>query len=210
MKIEVKDYSKVLRNVSILDSVNITLTSGSIYGLVGKNGCGKTMFLRAIAGLIVPTSGEVLVDGKRLHKDISFPPEMGILIENPVFLEYLTGLDNLKLLAEIQGIATEESIKAYMQQLGLDPSLRLPVRKYSLGMKQKLGIIQAIMENPKLLILDEPFNALDAESVSKLQEILLEYKNEGKMIVMTSHHMEEIEKLCDVIVFMEDGKLKVN
>lgn len=210
MKIEVKDYSKVLRNVSILDSVNITLTSGSIYGLVGKNGCGKTMFLRAIAGLIVPTSGEVLVDGKRLHKDISFPPEMGILIENPVFLEYLTGLDNLKMLAEIQGIATEESIKAHMQQLGLDPSLRLPVRKYSLGMKQKLGIIQAIMENPKLLILDEPFNALDVESVSKLQEILLEYKNEGKMIVMTSHHMEEIEKLCDVIVFMEDGKLKVN
>ena len=135
---------------------------------------------------------------------------MGILIENPVFLEYLTGLDNLKMLAEIQGIATEESIKAHMQQLGLDPSLRLPVRKYSLGMKQKLGIIQAIMENPKLLILDEPFNALDAESVSKLQEILLEYKNEGKMIVMTSHHMEEIEKLCDVIVFMEDGKLKVN
>ena len=161
MKIEVKDYSKVLRNIPILNSINLTLTSGCIYGLVGKNGCGKTMLLRAIAGLIIPTSGEVLVDGKCLHKDISFPPDMGILIENPLFLEYLTGLDNLKMLAEIRGIATVESIKDYMQQLGLDPSLKPPVRKYSLGMKQKLGIIQAIMENPELLILDEPFNALD-------------------------------------------------
>lgn len=207
MKIEVSNVSKVIRGVSILDKISLTLTDGTIYGLIGKNGSGKTMLLRTIAGLVVPTEGTISVNGRLLHKEISFPGNMGILIETPTFLNYLTGLDNLSLLAEIRGVVTVDEIKKYMEQFGLDPNLKLPVRKYSLGMKQKLGVIQAIMENPEILILDEPFNALDETSIKILQNMLLQYKKAGKLIVVTSHHKDDIVPLCDNIYQISDGRI---
>lgn len=207
MKIEVTNISKSIRGVSILNKISLSFIGGNIYGLIGRNGSGKTMLLRAIAGLIVPDEGTISVNGKLLHKDISFPENMGILIEAPTFLNYMTGLDNLALLAEIRNIVTIDEIKKYMEQFGLDPSLKLPVRKYSLGMRQKLGVIQAIMENPKILILDEPFNALDEISIRLLQNMLLQYKKSGKIIIVTSHHKDDIVPLCDDIYQMSNGEI---
>lgn len=208
MNIKVKNVSKRIRGITILSDVSMNMSSGKIYGVVGQNGCGKSMLLRTIAGLIVPTEGVVEVDDKVLHKDISFPEKMGILIEVPSFLDYLSGFENLKLLATIQNIISVEEIKEYMKMFGLNPDEKKPVRKYSLGMKQKLGIIQAIMENPDLLILDEPFNALDEDSVSTLQKLVLSYKAKGKIVVVTSHHKEEINAVCDCIYQMKNGQIE--
>lgn len=207
MRIEVSDLSKEYKGVKVLQNVSMQFESGHIYGIVGKNGSGKTMLLRAIAGLIVPTGGSVLVDGKKVGKDISFPQEMGILIEKPEFLNHLTGLDNLKILAEIRKKVSVEQIKSYMEWFELENDPKKPVRKYSQGMKQKLGIIQALMEEPELLILDESFNALDEASVVKLRELLLKYKEEGRLIIITSHNREDIESLCDDTYFIQDGKI---
>lgn len=207
MEIEVSDLSKRIHGITILDHVSLHFESGNIYGIVGQNGSGKTMLLRALAGLIAASEGKVIVDGKVLGKEISFPQDVGILIEKPEFLGYLSGLDNLRLLAEIKGIISEEEIKKYMRLFDLDPLSKKTVRKYSLGMKQKLGIIQAIMENQQLLILDEPFNALDEKSVEKLHTIFLEYKKEGRLIILTSHHKEDIDSLCDYTYKMEEGRM---
>lgn len=207
MRIEVCDLSKTIRGIRILKNISLKFQSGNIYGIVGSNGSGKTMLLRAITGLLVPSSGKITVDGQILNKDISFPPKMGILIERPEFLEYLTGLQNLKLLAEIKGIASEEEIKYYMQWFGLDPNSKKTVRKYSQGMKQKLGVIQAIMEKQELLILDEPFNALDENTVNKFRQLLLEYKKQGRLIILTSHNKEDIVSLCDFTYQILDGEI---
>lgn len=174
-------------------------------GIVGQNGSGKTMLLRAIAGLICLNRGTITVDGKVLNKDISFPPDIGIIIEKPELLPYLSGLENLKLLAEIRNIISYDDIKHYMDKFGLNFNSKQIVKKYSLGMKQKLGIIQAIMEDPSLLLLDEPFNALDAESVDILRSILLQYKEQGKLIILTSHHQEDIMSVCNQVIHLQDG-----
>jgi len=207
MNIEVRNFTKIIRKGTVLEDINLDFESGYIYGLTGQNGSGKTMLLRAIAGLIRPTSGEVIVDGLMLHKDISFPPNMGILIEKPTFMNYLTGYENLKFLAEIRNIVSYEKIEKYMQMFGLDPHSKKPVKKYSLGMKQKLGIIQAIMEDQQILILDEAFNALDESSVSTLRKLLQQYKNEGKLIILTSHNKEDIEVMCDYNYHISNGKI---
>lgn len=207
MQIEICDLSKTIRGIRILKNVSLKFQSGNIYGIVGSNGSGKTMLLRAITGLLVPSSGKIIVDGQTLNKNISFPPEMGILIEHPEFLDYLSGLQNLKLLAEIKGITSEEEIKYYMQWFGLDPNSKKIVRKYSQGMKQKLGIIQAIMEKQQLLILDEPFNALDENTVNKFRKLLLEYKKQGRLIILTSHNKEDIVSLCDFTYQIQDGAI---
>ena len=175
---------------------------------MGKNGSGKTMLLRSIAGLIKPTHGTVYVDGQVLYKDISFPPEMGIIIEKPELLEQLSGLENLKFLAEIKNIVSEEQIIEFMKMFSLDPYSKKPLKKYSLGMKQKVGIIQAIMENQKLLILDEPFNALDESTVTILRDLFKEYKNEDKLLIITSHHADDINFLCDEIITLQEGIVK--
>lgn len=209
MIIKIEDLSKTIKGVNVLEHIELELSGGSIYGVVGQNGSGKTMLLRAIAGLIRPTSGKIYIDDKQLHKELSFPPEMGILIEKPELLNHLTGMENLMLLAGIRNVISKDQIKAYMKSFGLDPASKKTVKKYSLGMKQKLGIIQAIMEAPELMILDEPFNALDEATVQMLYKMFKEYKEAGKLLILTSHHREDIEMLCDKIIKLQEGKVIV-
>lgn len=205
MHIKINNVSKTIKGIPVLRNVSLDFYSGNIYGIVGRNGSGKTMLLRLLSGLIIPSSGKVYIDEQQLHKHISFPPQCGILIEKPEFLSHLTGFQNLKLLSEIKKQITDSEISYYMELFHLDPKSPKKVSQYSLGMKQKLGIIQAIMENQKLIILDEPFNGLDTSSVSLLQELLIEYRNQGKLIILTSHYKSEIEKLCDFTITISDG-----
>lgn len=208
MKIEVKNFSKSIGKIKVLENINVCLNSGNIYGIVGKNGSGKTMFLRMIAGLILPTFGEVRAGGKVLGKDISFPEHLGVLLEKPSFLPHLTGYENLQMLAKIRNITANEEIQSLMKLFDLDWKSKKKFKEYSLGMKQKLGIIQAIMENQQIIILDEPFNALDESSVETLRKVLEKLKAEGKLIVMTSHHKEDIHLLCDYTYTMTEGKME--
>ena len=207
MKIKVDALTKKIKGTTVLENISYEFTGGNIYGVVGKNGSGKTMLLRELAGLIHPTVGTVRVDGRRLHHALSFPPNLGLIIEKPEFINYLTGFENLKLLAEIRHIASDETIRDFMKMFSLDPDSKQSMKKYSLGMKQKIGIIQAVMENPDLLILDEPFNALDEDSVEMLRELLRQYQKDGKLIIITSHHKEDIDAICSHILLLQDGKL---
>ena len=207
MNIKVEALSKKINGAMVLKDISCEFVSGNIYGIVGKNGSGKTMLLREIAGLIRPTKGSISVDGKTLHHDISFPPNLGLIIEKPDFLNYLTGFENLKMLAEIRHRVADDKIKTLMTKFSLEPNSKQTVKKYSLGMKQKIGIIQAIMENPDILILDEPFNALDEDTVLIVRNLLLQYRKDGKLIVITSHHREDIDAICNHIYCMEEGQL---
>ena len=210
MKIEIKDYVKELSGNTVLNHINLTFESGKIYGLSGKNGSGKTMLMRAICGLIRPTEGYVSIDGAVIGKDISFPPSVGVLIESPSFISYYSGFKNLQLLASIKNIADDDTIKGLMTRLDLDPENKKRYRKYSMGMKQKIGIIAAVMEKPDLIILDEPINALDEKSAQTLKEMLNEYKEDGALIIISCHDREELEFLSDEIVYLADGKVKEN
>lgn len=165
MNVIFSSVSKIINHTAVLDNISCQFSGGNIYGIVGLNGSGKTMLLRTICGLLVPTSGTVEIDGKTLHRDISFPPNLGMIIEKPEFLSYLSGYENLRQIAAIKKVASDDTIREYMKLFELDPNSKQAMRKYSLGMKQKIGIIQAIMENPDILVLDEPFNALDEQSV---------------------------------------------
>lgn len=208
MKIEIENLTKILSHNEILNDINLTLESGKIYGFVGKNGSGKTMLMRAICGLIVPTSGYVKIDGKVLGKDMSFPNSIGALIENPGFINGYSGFKNLKFLAQIQNKISDQDITSIMKQVGLDPSDKKSFRKYSLGMKQKLGIAAAIMEDPSILILDEPFNALDEETVETIRKLIQSKRNENTVVVISCHDRYEIETLCDEIIEIQAGKIK--
>ncbi len=208
MKIEVKNYSKVLKKQKILQNINYTFTSGSIYGLYGQNGSGKSMFLRALAGLIRPTSGLIEVDGKVLGKDVSYPEEMGIIIEHTKLLKEYTGLENLKILNQIDKNLKEEELITVLKSVGLENAINTKVGKYSLGMNQKLVIAQAIMGKPKLLLIDEPFNALDEETVEKIKKILFKLKEEGTLIIFASHEKEIFEELSDIVLEIKSGKVK--
>lgn len=208
MLIEIKNYTKKIRGATILEQINLCLESGNIYGFIGRNGSGKTMLLRAIAGLIRPTEGKIVIDQQIiLHKDCAFPPKMGLLLEKPNFLDYLTGFENLKLLAEINHKITDEQIYTFMNMFHLDSNSTKHFKKYSQGMKQKVGIIQALMETPELIILDEPFNTLDEESVQILRDLLLTYREEGKLILLTSHNKEDIETTCNIVSSISSGKI---
>lgn len=206
-EIKIEDLSKSIKGALILDKVSITLTSGKIYGLRGKNGSGKTMLMRAMSGLLIPDSGSVNINGKTLHKDISFPESIGILIENPSFLPQYTGFKNLKLLAGLTGNISDDEIRTALDRVGLDPEDRRTYRKYSLGMKQKLGIANAIMGEPDIIILDEPINALDEESVKKIKKVLLEIRDKDKLIIIACHDREELEYLSDIIYEIKDGSI---
>lgn len=207
MRIEIKELTKVLSGNKVVDSVNITMESGKVYGLCGYNGCGKTMLMRLIAGLIIPTSGSVSYDGKILGKHIDFPPSIGILIENPAFLDSRSGFDNLKLLASIRGKADDIAIANAIKKVGLDPNDKKKYRKYSLGMKQRLGIAAAIMESPELIILDEPTNALDSSGVKLTQKLIRQECERGALVIMTCHDREILENVCDIIYNIEHGRI---
>lgn len=207
MEIKVKNLSKKLSNNIVLDDINIDLCSGKIYGFVGKNGSGKTMLMRAICGLILPTSGCVEIDGKVIGKDISFPESVGALIENPGFISSYSGFKNLKTLAQIKNEISDDDIISILEQVGLDPYNKKSFRKYSLGMKQKLGIACAMMENPKLLILDEPFNGLDEESVDKVRQLIMERRGKDSLTIISCHDSDEIDKICDEIITIKLGKI---
>ena len=207
MKVELKNVSKRLNDVTVLEDISLTLESGTIYGLKGKNGCGKTMLMRMMAGLIYPTSGTVSIDGEILHKDIATPRSIGILIENPAFLPGYTGQRNLELLAGLTGKAVRTQIAKTMSRVGLDPNDKRTYRKYSLGMKQRLGIACALMECPDLILLDEPINAIDEKGVPKIWEALQEEKQRGALIVLACHDTEELTSLADQIITIEEGKI---
>lgn len=205
MKLELRQVAKKIRGVWILKDINLTLESGRIYGLWGKNGCGKTMLMRLMSGLILPTEGQVLLDGRELGKELDFPESVGLLLENPAFLNGYTGLENLRALAEIKGLVGEEEIRRTLAQVGLDPDDTRKYRKYSLGMKQRLGIACAVMEKPELILLDEPVNAIDEKGVVTIREMLLSLKEENRLIVLACHDREELELLADEIITMGEG-----
>ena len=190
-----------------LSNVSIEFERGKIYGVVGRNGSGKTVLFKTIIGFLKPTSGEVIVGGKEIGKDTDFADNIGIVIETPGFLSSYSGYKNLEYLASIKNRIGKKEIKESMERVGLDANSKKKVGKYSLGMRQRLGIAQAIMENPDILILDEPMNGLDNQGVEDVREILLNLKEEGKSIILASHNKEDIEVLCDKVYEMDHGKL---
>ena len=208
MRVVLRNVCKDIKGARVLDNVNLELESGMVYGFKGKNGSGKTMLMRAICGLILPTEGSVSIDGEVLGKDISFPRSIGALIENPGFIANYSGLKNLQILAAIQNHIGQKDIEAIMEQLGLDSADPKKFKKYSLGMKQKLGIAAAVMENPDLIILDEPINALDEKSVEIVKQLLLNHKERGALIIISCHDREELEFLSDEVFCMEDGQIR--
>lgn len=207
MYIKITDVNKTIKKAPILRDINLEFTGGKVYGLRGKNGSGKTMLMRAICGLITPDSGIIDINGKILGKDISFPKSIGVLIENPAFIGNYTGFKNLKVLASIQNRIGDEQIRKALEDIGLDPDDKRTYRKYSLGMKQKLGIAAAVMENPDIIILDEPINALDDVSVEKVHDILEEQKKRGAVIIIACHDKEELDQLSDEIIEISDGRI---
>jgi len=207
MIIEVKDLSLAIKKQKILDNVSISCDEGRIYGLIGRNGSGKTMLMKCICGFIRPDEGEIRVLDKKIGKDCDFAPDTGIIIETPGFIGHYSGFKNLKLLAAIKNKIKDDRIREIMEFVGLDPNMKKSVRKYSLGMRQRLGLAQAIMEDPKVLILDEPMNGLDKEGVEDMRKYLLKLKEEGKTILIASHSAEDIAVLCDETFEMEKGVL---
>ena len=206
--IELKEVVKDIKGKRIIDHVTLHLESGKITGLKGVNGSGKTMLMRLISGLITPTSGSITINGKQLEKDITFPESVDILIENPAFLDTYSGFDNLKMLASIQNRIGEEEIRSILAKVGLDPQDKKKYRKYSLGMKQRLGIAAAVMENPDIIILDEPTNALDSDGVEMLKEILHEHRERGALLLISCHDLATLKELSDEMYLMERGALR--
>ena len=203
--VEIKNYCKSIKSRPILNNVSYNFEYGKIYGLYGHNGSGKTMLLRAIAGLLVPDSGSVVIDGKVLHKDMSVPPSIGIVIENMNLLPQYNAFDNLKILGKIKKTATDEDITTALERVGLKSDLK--VKKFSLGMKQRLNIAQAVFEKQKIILLDEPTNALDNDGVQLIYKLLKEEKERGALVVITTHHKEDLEEVCDVVLKMTEGEL---
>lgn len=200
---------KSFRGEKVLKDINYTIKAGRIYGLIGNNGSGKTVLLKCICGFLIPDTGKILVRNKWIGKDVDFPENIGVIIESPGFLPDLTGLKNLRILAALNGKINEDEIRKNIQKVGLNPELKKNVGKYSLGMRQRLGIAQAIMENPDILILDEPFNGLDKKGIEEIRELILNLKNEGKTILLVSHNQKDIDVLCDEVCEMDNGHLEV-
>ena len=199
--------SKTFGRVTVLQETTLSLEAGKIYGFIGRNGSGKTVLFKIICGLLLPSTGTATVNGAQLGKDRDFAPDVGIMIETPNFIPYASALRNLTDLAAIQKKITKEDVRSAIRRVGLDDTSKKPVGKYSLGMRQRLGIAQAIMENPSLLILDEPMNALDNEGVADMRTLFLQMKEEGKTILLASHSSEDIAILCDEVFEMEKGTI---
>ena len=204
--IEVKNVNVTIGKNEILQDISAAFETGKIHGLIGRNGSGKTVLMKCICGFMKPTNGEVFVGGKQIGKEVDFAPDTGVIIETPGFVPFYSGYRNLKILAGLNHKIGKEEIEEAMRTVGLDPKLKRHVKKYSLGMRQRLGIAQAIMEKPKLLILDEPFNGLDKEGVEQMRTYFLELKKQGVTILLSSHTSEDIKLLCDTVTEMEKGK----
>lgn len=205
--IEISGVSLEIKKKKILTDINACLADGQIHGLAGRNGCGKTMLMKCICGFIHPTSGSIRVNEKLVGKEIDFPQKLGVIIETPNFIPYFSGYHNLKILSDYRHCIGKPEILEVLKTVGLADVGKLPVRKYSLGMRQRLGIAQAIMENPDVLVLDEPFNGLDKQGVLEMREVLLGMCEKGKNIVIASHNEEDINILCNNVLHMENGIL---
>lgn len=205
--IKVENVVKKFGADTVLNNISIEFESGKIYGILGRNGSGKTVLFKTIIGFLKPSGGKVIVNGKEIGKDTDFADNIGIIIETPGFLSSYTGFKNLEYLAGIKNLIGKKEIRESMERVGLDPDSKKKVGKYSLGMRQRLGIAQAIMENPDILILDEPMNGLDHQGVEEVREILRNLRDEGKTIILASHNKEDIETLCDEVYEMDRGKL---
>lgn len=206
-EIIVNHVSLQIKKARLLSDINLTLHSGKVYGLRGRNGSGKTVLMKCICGFMRPTEGSVSVNGKVIHRDMDFLPSAGIIIEEPGFFPNYSGFKNLKILAGIQNTISDDKIRQTMELVGLDSTMKKPVGKYSLGMRQRLGIAQAMMEDPEILILDEPTNGLDEDGVEWFRQFILEQKEKGKLILLASHSREDIEMLSDEVYYMEKGVL---
>ena len=206
--ISIEHLSKKFGNTTVLNDVTISFEKGKIYGIVGRNGSGKTMLMKCICGFVNPTFGKITVSGKVVGKDVEIPEDIGIIIETPGFVLNYSGYKNLKLLASVRGKITNDEIIDAINTVGLNPESKKHVGKYSLGMRQRLGIAQAIMEKPKILILDEPMNGLDNDGVAHIRDVLLKLKKEKVTIILASHNKEDVEILCDEVCYMDKGQIK--
>jgi ABC-2 type transport system ATP-binding protein len=205
--IEVKDVTKNVKGKNLIKNITFDVKKGSIIGIIGRNGSGKTVLMKCICGFMKPSSGKIIVNGKQVGEKAKLASNMGILIENPGFLSNYSGYRNLKFLADIEHKIGKKEIREYMKLVGLDPDNRKPVKHYSLGMKQRLAIAQAIMEEQDIIILDEPMNGLDNMGVNDMRQLFLKLKSQGKTILLTSHIKEDIDILCDEVYMMEAGNL---
>jgi len=205
--ISVKGLNLIIHKSIILKSIDVSFEKGKIHGIIGRNGSGKTMLMKCICGFVKPTSGTIIVNNKIIGNDCDFPDDIGIIIETPGFIDNYSGYKNLKLLADLKGAIDINTILQAMKQVGLDGKSKMYVKKYSLGMRQRLGLAQAIMENPNLLILDEPMNGLDKDGVEDMRRYLLDLKEQGKTIILASHSAEDIDILCDTVCEMDKGIL---
>jgi ABC-2 type transport system ATP-binding protein len=208
MLLEIKDVTKRFGNNDIVKNVNMTLKSGKIYGFIGRNGSGKSVLLKMICGFYVPTTGCILQDGYNYIANNSFPKDTRALIEKPSFLSDLSGFENLKLLASIKNEITDDDINKTIEMVNLSSDANKKYSKYSLGMKQKLGIAQVLMENPKMIVLDEPFNGVENDTAKKIRNVLKQEKSQDKIIIIASHIKEDIENLADIIYEFDNGIIK--
>ena len=206
--VKIEHVTKRFGEDIVLQEVNLSLKTGNVYGIVGNNGSGKTVLMKCICGFLPVTTGTIFVFGKKIGHDVDFPESLGVIIETPGFLTQYTGFKNLEILADMNGRISKADIRIVLKRVGLDPDMKKPVGKYSLGMRQRLGIAQAIMEDPLFLILDEPFNGLDKHGVEEIRELLLDLKAAGKTILLASHNEEDIRILCDHVYEMDGGILR--
>ena len=207
--IEVQNVNKSFGQEHVLIDVSHNFETGKIHGIVGNNGSGKTVMMKCICGFLKPDSGTIFVNHKQVGRDTDFPEDIGIIIETPGFLPHLSGTQNLKILASLKKKANDHTIRAVLEQVGLDPDMKKPVGKYSLGMRQRLGFAQALMEDPSLLILDEPFNGLDKHGVVHIRNVIKGLRTEGKTVILASHNQVDIDELCDTVCEMDAGILTV-
>ena len=204
---ELRNITKQFSGQTVLENISLVVGKGTTIGLVGANGSGKSVLFKILCGFVKPDQGQVFIQEKQLGQKDDFPENMGVLINSPGFIGMYSGYKNLEFLANIRGVIGEREIKEAMQKVGLDPANKTKVDNYSLGMKQKLGLAQAIMENQEILVLDEPFNALDFKTYNDMKEIIRLLQAEGKTILLTSHNYEDIEQLCSTVYIIHDGKL---
>lgn len=207
MNIKISHVSKIIKNNPVIKDISMELQSGAVYGFKGINGSGKTMLMRLISGLIRPSQGEISMNGKILGKDISFPNSIGVFLENPAFLDAYSGFNNLKLLASIKSVASDDDIRNTLLRVGLDPDSNKKYKKYSLGMKQRLGIAAAIMEKPEIVILDEPTNSLDEDGVDLVKHIARNEKERGALVIVSCHDEEILKGMSDEVFLLEQGRL---